>query len=151
MLFLVVDSGRGPGGAWTQSLASPGGLELAGAVTDAAIDSGSYKGYDYFRAMMADWERDVRAWRCGLSTAEVVRLRGTTAGWSCGDIVFHVGRVSFDDAPELKPRLDQVPTRFRLPPETVDLMIEAGETALRNNPTFREFRRGPGRRTAAAL
>ena len=37
MLFLVVDSGRGPGGAWTQSLASPGGLELAGAVTDAAM------------------------------------------------------------------------------------------------------------------
>jgi NTE family protein len=152
MLFLVVDSGRGPGGAWTQSLASPGGLELAGAVTDAAIDSGSYKGYDYFRAMMAEWERDVRAWRCGLASAEVVRLRGTTAGWNCADVVFHVGRVSFDDAgPELKARLDQVPTRFRLPPETVEMVIGAGETAVRNNPTFREFQRRSGRGAAAAL
>ena len=145
MLFLVVDSGRGPGGAWTQGLASPGGLELAGAVTDAAIDSGSYKGYDYFRAMMAEWERDVRAWRCGLTSAEVVRLRGTTAGWNCADLVFHVGRVSFDDAgPELKARLDQVPTRFR-PSETVEMVIGAGEAAVRNNPTFREFQRRSGR------
>ena len=56
--------------------------------------------------MMAEWERDVRAWRCGLTSAEVVRLRGTTAGWNCADVVFHVGRVSFDDAgPELKARL----------------------------------------------
>jgi NTE family protein len=39
-LFLVVDAGRGPIGDWPRNLASPTGLELAGIVTDTAIDSG---------------------------------------------------------------------------------------------------------------
>jgi hypothetical protein len=38
-----------------------------------------------------------------------------------------------------------VPTRFRLPSETVEMVIGAGEAAVRNNPTFREFQRRSGR------
>ena len=146
MLFLVVDAGRGPAGDWTRNLESPGALELAGALTDAAIAAGSYKGYDYFRAVMDEWERDIRAWRCSLSPAEVAKLRGSAANWNCRDMAFFVGRVSFEDAgPELKPRLDDVPTRFKLDPATLDMVIDGGRRALRGNGTFQDFLRRSGR------
>jgi len=153
LLFLVVDAGRDPAGNWPRNLASPSGLELAGVVTDAAIDSGVYKGYDYFTTIMRDWQADLRRWRCSLSSREVLRLRGTLEGWNCAEIAFTVGRVSFEDAgPELKRQLDQVPTRFRLDPQTLETVIAAGETALRNNAVFQAFiRRGPRRALTASL
>jgi NTE family protein len=152
-LFLVVDAGRGPGGDWPRNLASPSGMELAGIVTDTAIDSGMYKGYDYFNAIMRDWQNDMRRWRCSLSSSEVLKLRGTLDGWNCADLTFTVGRVSFEDAgPELKQELDKVPTRFKLDPAIVDTVVSAGETALRNNAVFRSFmRKGPRRALTASL
>lgn len=150
-MFLVVDAGRGPAGEWPSKLASPSGLELAGIVTDVAIDSGVYKGYDYFATIMRDWESDIRQWRCSLSSKEVRALRGTLDGWKCDDVNFMVGRVSFEDAgPELRRELDKVPTRFQLDPSTLDTVIGAGETALRNNPTFRAFLRDTPRPVQAA-
>jgi NTE family protein len=152
-LFMVVDAGRDPAGNWPRNLASPSGLELAGVVTDAAIDSGVYKGYDYFTTIMRDWQADLRRWRCSLSSAEVLRLRGTLDGWNCAEVTFTVGRVSFEDAgPELKEQLDKVPTRFKLDPQTLETVISAGETALRNNAVFRSFiRKGPRRALTASL
>jgi NTE family protein len=140
LLFLVVDAGRGPAGDFTRSAASPRIGTLAGAVVDAAIDAGTYKGYDFFRAVMEEWEGELRQWRCSLSAAEVVRLRGSLAGWNCRDVAFHIGRVSFEDAgPELKSRLDRVPTRFKLDAATLALTIDAGTRAVAANPTFRRF------------
>lgn len=152
-MFLVVDSGRDPAGNWPRNLASPSGFELASVVTDAAIDFGVYKGYDYFTTIMRDWQNDLRRWRCSLSDAEVVKLRGTLGGWNCADLTFTVGRVSFEDAgPELKEKLDKVPTRFKLDPQTLETVISAGEMALRNNPVFRSFiRKGPRRALTASL
>jgi predicted acylesterase/phospholipase RssA len=152
-LFMVVDAGRDPAGNWPRNLASPSGLELAGVVTDAAIDSGVYKGYDYFTTIMRDWQADLRRWRCSLSSVEVLRLRGTLDGWNCAELTFTVGRVSFEDAgPELKEQLDKVPTRFKLDPPTLETVISAGETALRNNTVFRSFiRKGAGRALTASL
>lgn len=152
-LFLVVDAGRGPAGDWPKNLASPAGMELASAVTDAAIDFGVYRGYDYFTTIMRDWQDDLRRWRCSLSSAEVLKLRGTLAGWNCADLTFEVGRVSFEDAgAELKHELDKVPTRFRLDPKTLDTVISAGEMALRNNAVFRTFiRKEPRRALTASL
>jgi NTE family protein len=152
-LFLVVDAGRDPAGNWPRTLASPSGMELAGVVTDAAIDSGVYKGYDYFTTIMRDWQNDLRRWRCSLSGDEVVKLRGSLSGWNCADLTFTVGRVSFEDAgAELKERLDRVPTRFKLDPPTLETVISAGETALRNNAVFQSFiRKGPRRALTASL
>lgn len=152
-LFLVVDAGRGPAGNWPQHLASPSGMELAGIVTDVAIDSGVYKGYDYFTTIMRDWQDDLRRWRCSLSNDEVMKLRGTLAGWNCSEVTFTVGRVSFEDAgADLKPKLDLVPTRFKLDPATLDTVIGAGEAALRNNAVFRSFiRNAPKRELTASL
>jgi NTE family protein len=38
--------------------------------------------------------------------------------------------------------LNAVPTRFALPAEQVDLLIEGGADALRQNKTYQAFRRG---------
>ena len=128
-LYMVVDSGRGPAGDWQRSPASPGGLDIAGIVTDVAIDSGVYKGYDYFSTVMKEWQADLRRWRCSLSNDEVLKLRGTLSGWRCADVTFSVGRVTFADAgAELKPQLDAVPTRFKLDPATIDLLVTGAES-----------------------
>ena len=139
-LYMVVDAGRGPAGDWPSSVASPSGFDIASIVTDVAIDSGVYRGYDYFSAIMQKWQNDLRRWRCALSDDEVLKLRGTLSGWRCADVTFTVGRVTFADAgPDLKALLDQVPTRFSLDPKTIDLLVTGGATALRNNTTFRNF------------
>jgi predicted acylesterase/phospholipase RssA len=148
MLFLVIDSGRGPAGDWTRSLASPSAFDLAGAVTDAAIDAGSYKGFDSFAAVMNEWQEELRKWRCTLSSSQVARLRGSASGWNCRDVKFFVGRVTFDDVGADRARLDAVPTRFKLDQGTVDLLISSGASALQNNPTWREFHRSLGGRPA---
>jgi NTE family protein len=151
-MFLVVDAGRGPSGEWTRDLSAPGGLELATIVTGAAIDASVHKGYDYFHLLMKKWEADLRRWRCSLSVAEVTRLRGSADNWSCSDVSFYVELVSFDDAgPALKAQLDAVPTRFRLDSGTLDMVVESGSVALRNNPVFRSFlRRTKGLRREGA-
>jgi hypothetical protein len=63
-------------------------------------------------------------------------------------VKFYVGRVSFDGLdPARTAQLNQVPTRFTLPAEQVDLVVQAGRDALRTNRTFINFmkiiRRGP--------
>ena len=73
-------------------------MDIASIVTDVAIDSGVYKGYDYFSAIMKEWQADLRRWRCSLSSDEVLKLRGTLNGWRCADVTFSVGRVTFADA-----------------------------------------------------
>lgn len=151
MLFLVVDSGRGPAGDWTRSLSSPSPFDLAGAVTDAAIDAGSYKGYDTFAKVMRDWEDDLRKWRCSLSSVQVAKLRRHSSAWNCRDVKFFVGRVSFEDAGGNRAALDAIPTRFQLPQGTVETLVTAGEAALLNSPTWLEFRRSLGARGGAAV
>jgi hypothetical protein len=126
--------------------------DLVDALTDAAIVGATYRGYDYLRAVMRDWEEELKQWRCSLPPSEVRRLRGSLQGWNCHDVTFSVGRVTFEDAgPEVKPLLDAVPTRFVLTPEVREMVIDAGRAAVRNNPTFREFvRRGGIRRAGEA-
>lgn len=144
-LFLVIDSGRGPAGDWTKELKAPGVGDLVNALTDAAIVGATYRGYDYLRAVVADWEEDMKRWRCSLSPAEVRRLRGSLQGWNCRDVTFSIGRVTFEDAgAEVKPLLDAVPTRFVLEPAVREMVIDSGAAALRNNATFRDFVRRAG-------
>ncbi|WP_188311882.1 patatin-like phospholipase family protein [Salinarimonas soli] len=144
-LFLVIDSGRGPAGDWSRELKAPGVGDLVNALTDAAIVGATYRGYDYLRAVMRDWEEEMKQWRCSLSPAEVRRLRGSLQGWNCRDVTFSIGRVTFEDAgPQVKPLLDAVPTRFVLEPAIREMVIDAGAAAVRNNPTFREFVRRSG-------
>jgi NTE family protein len=93
-------------------------------------------------SLMNDWVGKVRRWRCGLSEAERQRF-GVGANWRCNDINVFVERVGFDQFDRTRASaLDAIPTRFHLPQQSVDLLIEAGAEAVRNNPTYQAFRRG---------
>jgi len=139
MLFLVVDAGRAPSGAWAQTVAGPSGVDLITATSDTATDSGAIGSYSAFNGTMDDYLNDLIKWRCHLSEAERQRL-GAPPGWNCKDVKFFIGRISFDQlGPERAAALNAVVTRFRLPPDQVDMLIAAGRDALKTNKVFTDF------------
>ena len=139
VLFLVVDAGRGPSGEWTQTVAGPTGPDLVMAAADTAIDASVRASFTAFERTMLDWQQDLVKWRCGLPPGERQRL-GAAATWNCRDLKIFIGRVRFDQlGPERAAALNAVPTRFKLPAESVDTLIEAGRDAVRANTTYRAF------------
>jgi NTE family protein len=91
---------------------------------------------------MTDWTTRVKRWRCGLSAAERLRL-GVGANWRCDDVRLFIDRVNFEQlGPARAGILNAVPTRFVLPAEQVDLLIEGGADALRQSRSYQAFRRG---------
>jgi NTE family protein len=142
IMFLIVDAGRGPSGNWSQQLPGPTGVDLVMATADTATEASTRASYTAFVSLMNDWVAKVRRWRCGLSAAERQRL-GVGANWRCNDINVFVERVAFDqlDRPRAEV-LNAIPTRFQLPQQSVDVLIEAGAEVVRNNPTYQAFRRG---------
>jgi len=139
VMFLVVDAGRGPSGNWTETVDGPAGPELVVAAADTAIDASVRASFTAFQSTMSEWQAALSRWRCGLSSAEQQRL-GVRPGWNCRDVRFFIGRVGFDQlGAERAAELNAVPTRFKLPAETVDALIDAGKDALRANMTYRTF------------
>lgn len=138
-LFLVVDAGRAPAGDWAQSVEGPVGAELIMAAADTAVDAGERASFTAFERTNFEWRDALIRWRCSLSEAQRRRF-GVPRGWNCHDLKFFVARVSFDQLGEARAAaLGAVPTRFKLPREQVDLVVSAGQEAVRNNPTFRAF------------
>jgi NTE family protein len=139
VLFIVVDAGRGPSGDWVHSVEGPAAADLVMAAADTAIDASVRASFTAFQATLADWEKQLIGWRCRLSADERARL-GAGPGWNCRDVRFRVVRVGFDHFDEAQTdRLNAVPTRFKLSPEHVDLLIAAGAEALRGNPGYQAF------------
>ncbi len=139
LLFLVVDSGAEPQQDWAQTLEGPSGAKLIGAITDVTLDSAKIGSYSAFDATMRIWREALVRWRCGLPKAEVVKLIGTGA-WNCRDLQFFIGRLTFDQLEkERADILNKIPTRFKLPVESVDELIAAGSDALLRNPSYRKF------------
>ena len=119
------------------------------AAADTAVQASVRASYTAFERVMADWQRQIIAWRCGLSP-ELRKRYGAPANWNCRDIKLIVNRVAFDQlGPERAEALNAVDTRLKLPADQVDAVIAAGRDALRANPTFREFLRGMAGRGAA--
>ncbi|MDN5788095.1 patatin-like phospholipase family protein [Pseudorhodobacter sp.] len=141
LLFLVADAGVQHDYSWTQTAKGPGGPGLGAAVANAAISSATRSGYDAMRGEMKRWQEDLIEWRCALPAHEVRRLRGAAPGaWDCADVKLFVGMANFDGVdPAMHKALNKVPTRLRLKPEEVDLVIEAGRIATRNAPEFNGF------------
>ena len=50
-----------------------------------------------------------------------------------------------DFKPDRAAALNKVETRFKLPPDQIDMLITAGRDALNANPKFREFMGSLGR------
>jgi NTE family protein len=139
MLFLVVDAGRAPAGAWAQTVAGPAGVDLITAASDTATGSGAIGAYSAFADTMDDWLDTLIRWRCKLSEPERRKL-GAPPGWNCRDVKFFIGRLAFEQlGPDRAAALNAVETRFRLPPDQVEMLITAGRDALKTSPVFRSF------------
>lgn len=141
-LILVVDAKTGLSGNWINTIEGPTGADLVKAAADTAIDASVAGSFTAFNATMTDWQGALVRWRCGLSAADRARY-GAGPNWNCRDLKFYVGRIGFDQLEGARAAdLERVPTRFNLPPEQVDSVIEAGRDALRASPTFRSFASG---------
>jgi NTE family protein len=146
LLFVVVDAGRSPSGSWAQTVEGPTGANLIQAASDTATESGAVGSYSAFEDTMNQWQERLVKWRCGLSAADRHRF-GAPAGWNCHDVKLFLTRLAFDQlGPERATALNAVETRFKLPPEQVDMLITAGRDALKTNGVFRKFvgSLGPG-------
>ena len=140
MLFLVANAGVEEDYDWTQQVAGPGGVNLAMSIATSAMSAASRSGYDSMRGELRVWEAELIDWRCALPMVEVLRLRGSTEGWDCKDVKLFVGEASFASLPPaLRDKLNNVPTRLKLPPAEVDMVIEAGRLATRMTPEFNGF------------
>jgi NTE family protein len=139
-LFIVVDAGTAPNAPWARTLDGPNGKDMIDAMSDITIRSSVRANFDVFRATYQTWRNELVHWRCSLPPAQVVKLRGTAAGWNCNDLQFFVGEVGMDQlGQERYEALSQVPTRFSLPEAQVDAVIAAGGDALRANDVFQRF------------
>lgn len=139
-LFLVVDaSAPGPSPEWINTVEGPRGADLVRATADTALGASVAGSFTAFNSTMNDWQAALVRWRCGLSVADRARY-GAGPRWNCRDIKFFVGRLGFDQLdPARAEQLKDVPTRFHLPREQVDNVIEAGRDTLRASPVFKSF------------
>jgi NTE family protein len=136
IVFVVVNAGQAPSGSWSHTIEGPSGIDLLDAVTDTAISSAVRSGFDAFRLTIREWEQAIRKWRCSLPTREVRRF-GASADWLCSDISFDIAEVSFGQLDsELAAKLSAIPTRFKLSPGDVDLLIQSGSEAVLAQPVF---------------
>jgi NTE family protein len=148
LLFLVVDAGRAPSGSWAETVEGPTGINLVTAASDTATESGAIGSYSMFEDIMNKWQDMLINWRCHLSPAERRRF-GALPGWNCRDVRLFLARLTFDQlGPERAAVLNAVETRFKLPPDQVDLLITAGRDALKNNSVFHSFVASLGRAPA---
>jgi NTE family protein len=143
IVFIVVNAGQEPTGYWSRTLEGPSGADLLNAVTDTAINSAVRSGFDAFRLSMHEWENAIRKWRCALPLSEARRL-GARTDWRCSNINLEITEVSFDRLDSrTAAKLSAIRTRFRLPVEEVDLLIQSGANEILSDPIFsRDAARG---------
>ena len=145
LLFLVADAGRAPSGAWAQTVEGPSGAALITAASDTATESGAVGSYTSFEGTMSDWQDSLIEWRCKLSAADRRRY-GAPANFNCRDVKIFVGRLAFDQFdPQRAAALNKVETAFKLPPDQVEMVIAAGQDAVKNSGVFRTFLDSLGR------
>ena len=140
MLFIVADAGRGQTADWGMTREGPRIGALVQAAMDTAVASSVRDQVDALNFAVEAWEETLKRYRCGLPLDQVRRIRGTTAGWNCRDIDIVVERLAFPDlAPDLQKKLNAIPTRLKLPADQVDLIIEAGRTAVRERKSINDI------------
>ena len=135
LVVIVVDAGQEQTAAWTNTAAGSSGLDLAGAAIDTGMSSSARANFDLFTQLLRQWRRDAIAARCRLGRAVVAKITETRPDWRCTDIEVTVLRLSFDDlGPERARQLSVVPTRFSLPEDQVNAVVQAGRDVVRRMP-----------------
>jgi predicted acylesterase/phospholipase RssA len=141
-LFVVADAGVDSRHDWGGTRTGPGISKVLRAVSDTTVAASTRHGFDAVDLALHKWREDLINYRCSLSSAQVLRQRGTLAGWNCRDVIMTTEHLSFRNAdPAIYPALNKVPTRLRLDQAQVDLVIEAGRQAVQRNANIQSVAR----------
>jgi len=141
MTFLLVNSERNADGNWAMKPEGPDAVQLADALLSVSINAPKRAASDAFGSVLADWQRDLIAWRCELTPAEA-RALGAGEGWTCTDVQFRFDTVSFADLPpDQYERLGAAATAVSLPKDQVDDLIAGGRRAILTNELLQTFTR----------
>ena len=139
LIYIVADAGREKAPEWGGTQTALKLAEILPALSHTAITSSMRDGYDALKLAVEAWQRQIVNYRCGLSRAQVRRIRGSVANWNCRDVTIIVEHLSFRDADtRTHAALNAVPTRLALKQEQTDLVIEAGRQAVRSKISIRE-------------
>lgn len=137
LTIVVVNVGQDPVDDWPLHKDGPDGRATIEAAFAGSMSAGMHATYDLLQAEVKAWEQALRSWRCSLSKSDVRRLRGTTAGWRCGDIRLALGSISFTDLPSgQRDSLSTIRTRMSLPADQVELLISGGHAAALASPVL---------------
>ena len=135
MIFIVVDAGNGSNKAWAKSLHGPKASELFDVTTSTTLAASVRDEFDALTLAVSQWKGELVRFRCGLPASTVSAYRGSAGGWNCRDVRLVVQHLSFADVDAAtETKLNDIPTRLRLPVDQVDLLIDAGRKALEVNP-----------------
>jgi predicted acylesterase/phospholipase RssA len=141
-LFIVTDAGVDGQNDWGSAKANPHIGKILRSVTDTTIAASTRHGFDAVDLALNQWQQQLIEYRCGLSRSDVLRDRGTLAGWNCRDVTVTSEHLTFRDAdPADFAALNRVPTRLRLDPKQVDLVIAAGRRAVLDNANIQRVAR----------
>jgi len=133
MVFLLVNSEPNTSGAWAEKPEGPNAMQLVEALLSAGINAPKRAASDAFGNVLAEWQRDLIAWRCTL-TLDEARSLGAGEGWDCRDVQFRFDTISFADLPpDQYERLGAAPTAVSLPKDLVDDLIAGGRRAILTN------------------
>jgi NTE family protein len=139
LAFIVVNAEMAPAGDWALAAKGPNGIDMVDATLNVAVNAPKRLAYDAFSATLETWERDLVAWRCGL-TADEARAMGAGEGWRCDDVSFRLDMASFRDLqPEMADRLGAAPTQVSLPADLIDDLIAAGRVVALSNPLLQDL------------
>lgn len=141
-LFVVADAGVAEEKDWGSTNANLHIGKVLSAVSDTTITASTRHGFDAVDLALNQWQQQLIAYRCGLTRAQVLRDRGTLAGWNCRDVTITTERLTFRDAdPADYEALNRIPTRLRLDTKQVDLVIAAGQRAVLDNANIQRIAR----------
>ena len=67
-------------------------------------------------------------------------MRGSTKGWNCKNFEIYLVEIEFEDlGAATAKRLGEIPTRFTLTNQDVDLAVNAGRQAVKTDELVRTF------------
>jgi hypothetical protein len=141
LTFLVINAEMSAAGDWALKAAGPNGPTVIEAALGAAVNAPKRAAADAFALTLADWQRDLVAYRCSLSLEEAAGL-GAGPGWDCKDLTFRMDVISFADLPQAQfEKLGAAPTQVSLPKELVDDLIAGGREVIATNAMVKELGR----------
>jgi NTE family protein len=138
LVVLAIDAGQEQTAAWTQTAGGSTGIDLAVAAMDTGMSSSARTNFDLLRQLLKQWRKDAIAARCRIDRSDIAKVTDLRPGWRCTDIDVTVLHLSFNELGPVRAReLSLVPTRFSLPPDQVNAVIQAGRDVVRLTPLVR--------------